>query len=76
MEDNKLKELHDILMHLKDTDKSEKIVLPVTRYENVTNAPNLITNGEQHPGAPFHLLATSSEKVSIADLRKMCGSII
>lgn len=65
----------DTLLHLKDSDSSEKVVLPITRYDNVMNAPRVVTNGD-NIGAPFVLLKTDEEVISIATLRELCGSII
>ena len=70
------KTVADTLLHIKDTDLTEKIMMPVTRYRNVLNAPNVIKNPTDVAGAPFVLLEQSSEIISVDKIRKMCGSII
>lgn len=70
------KTVADTLLHVKDTDLTEKIMMPITRYSNVLNAPNVIKNPTDVAGAPFVLLEQSSEIVSVDKIRKMCGVII
>ena len=70
------KTVADTLLHVKDTDLTEKIMMPITRYSNVLNAPNVIKNPTDVSGAPFVLLEQSSEIISVDKIRKMCGSII
>lgn len=70
------KTVADTLLHVKDTDLTEKIMMPITRYRNVLNAPNVIKNPTDVSGAPFVLLEQSSEIVSTDKIRKMCGAII
>lgn len=70
------KTVADTLLHVKDTDLTEKIMMPITRYRNVLNAPNVIKNPTDVSGAPFVLLEQSSEIISVDKIRKMCGSII
>nr|DAN38516.1 MAG TPA: hypothetical protein [Caudoviricetes sp.] len=70
------KTVADTLLHVKDTDLTEKIMMPITRYRNVLNAPNVIKNPTDVAGAPFVLLEQSSEIVSVDKIRKMCGAII
>ena len=36
------KTVADTLLHVKDTNMTEKIMLPITRYRNVLNAPGVI----------------------------------
>jgi hypothetical protein len=70
------KTVADTLLHVKDTDLTEKIMMPITRYRNILNAPNVIKNPTDVSGAPFVLLEQSSEIISVDKIRKMCGSII
>ena len=70
------KTVADTLLHVKDTDLTEKIMMPITRYSNILNAPNVIKNPTDVAGAPFVLLEQSSEIISVDKIRKMCGAII
>ena len=70
------KTVADTLLHVKDTDLTEKIMMPITRYRNILNAPNVIKNPTDVSGAPFVLLEQSSEIISVDKIRKMCGNII
>ena len=72
----KTQNIHDVLSHLKTSDKEDGLILPITRYENVLNAPNVVSDAEQKPGAPFHLLAAGSEGLTYSEIRKFCGPII
>ena len=65
----------DTLLHVKNSDKTESVILPITRYENVMNSPRVVTDGDNN-GAPFVLLKTDEEVVSIETIRKLCGGII
>ena len=45
----------DTLLHIKDSDTTENVILPITRYDNVMNSPRVVTDGD-NIGAPFVLL--------------------
>lgn len=64
------------LLHIKEADKEERTVLPVTIYNAVLSSPNVVANPEDTPGAPFHLYAMETEDMPIKDIRKLCGPII
>ena len=66
----------DVLLHEKDTDRTEKVVMPITRYKNVLNAPNIVTTANDVKGAPFVLLETDTETLSIEQIRALSGNII
>lgn len=66
----------DVLMHQKNTDRTEKVILPITRYKNVLNAPNVVNTTSDVKGAPFIFLATGEEELSIAEIRKLSAEII
>lgn len=66
----------DVLLHDKTSDRTERVILPVTRYQNVLNAPTLVTNGNNVKGAPFLLLQTGTDVLSTQDLRKLVGDIV
>ena len=65
----------DTLLHIKDSDTTENVILPITRYDNVMNSPRVVTDGD-NIGAPFVLLKTDEEAISIETLRKLCGGIV
>lgn len=69
-------EIADVIMHTKTAEKDDIVTLPVTRYLNVLNAPNLITNVEEKPGAPFHLYVNETEEMDDNDIVALCGPII
>lgn len=66
----------DVLLHLKDSDRTERVILPFTRYANIMSAPNVVTDGDEIYGAPFHLLHTKTEVVSADYIRRLCGRIL
>lgn len=65
----------DTLLHVKDSDTTESVILPITRYDNVMNSPRVVTDGS-NIGAPFVLLKTDEEYITLEELRKLCGGII
>lgn len=65
----------DSLLHIKNSDTTENVILPITRYDNVMNSPRVVTDGD-NIGAPFVLLKTGEETISIETLRKLCGGIV
>ena len=66
----------DILLHDKDSDNTEKVILPITRYDNVLNAPKVVTNCNAVAGAPFVLYSTESESLSTSDIRKLVSGVV
>jgi hypothetical protein len=66
----------DLLMHQKDTDMTERVVLPITRYKNVLNAPQLVNNPYSVKGAPFLLYATETETLDTSEIRKYINGLI
>ena len=66
----------DVLLHEKDSDRSERVIMPITRYKNVLNAPNVVTTPNAIKGAPFVLLATETEVLSTAELRSLISDIL
>lgn len=66
----------DILMHGHDSDRTERILTPITRYGAVLNAPNIVTEDIHVYGAPFHLLETDTVTLSEEEIRKLCGRIV
>ena len=66
----------DVLLHDKDSDRTERVVMPITRYKNVLNAPNVVNTTNELRGAPFLLLATETETLTIEQIRRLSGDII
>ena len=62
----------DTLLHDKDSDRTERVILPITRYVNVLNSPKV----EEILGAPFSLIATDTETLTVSDIRKYCDTLI
>ena len=66
----------DVLLHEKNSDRTEKVIMPVTRYKNVLNAPTVVSSTGAVAGAPFILLCTDKETLTISELRKLSSDII
>ena len=66
----------DVLLHNRDSDRTENVLLPFTRYKNVMNAPKLITDISGVNGAPFTLLATDREVLNTEQLRKLIPELL
>lgn len=66
----------DVLLHNKVNDRTEQVVLPITRYNNVLNAPKVTKDSSNVNGAPFTLLTTGTEVLNTSELRKLVPGII
>ena len=66
----------DVLQHVKDSDRTERIAFPITRYNAVLSAPKVVSDSDETFGAPFHLLATDSEQLTRTEIRRLCGFIL
>lgn len=66
----------DIMMHGHDSDKTERIIFPITRYYNILNAPTVTGEDINTYGAPFHLLEYDSVDLSEGEIRRLCGRIV
>ena len=66
----------DALLHLKDSDRTERIVFPFTRYDNVLGSPTVIDDVTELTDAPFHLLKLDEEELTISEIRELCGFIL
>ena len=72
----------DLLLWEKVEDKSGKIsrrgIFPFSRYANILNRPQVITDDSSvsdTPNADFHLLVTETEEVSDDVIYKLIGQI-
>ena len=70
------KTIADVLLHVKTSDLTERVIMPVTRYDNVLCAPRVVTEEIEREGAPFNLLQVDTEELSEEEIRKLCGRII
>ena len=59
------------LLHAKDTDTTERIILPITGYDCLIDAPYIGANKTIHPRAPFLFLITGEETIEDAELEKI-----
>lgn len=66
----------DTLLHEKDSDRTERVILPITRYKNVLNAPTVVTNPSSVKGAPFVIYTTGEETLNTAQIRKLTEGIL
>ena len=64
----------DVILHAKESDKSERIVFPVTRYENIMSSPKMIADISTANDAPFLLLQESSVEIDEVELHNLCGA--
>lgn len=69
----------DLLLHVKDTNGKESVILPITRYDNVMNAPKVVSKNSpltDMTGHPFVLLKTDTCTVTTEKLRSIVGDNI
>ena len=66
----------DVLQHLKNTDRTERIMFPITRYGSLLSAPKVVKDSDEKFGAPFHFLKTDEEELTRTEIRRLCGFIV
>lgn len=66
----------DILLHAMVSEDKERIILPITRYNNVMNAPCVVKDSRSVMGAPFALLETDTEVLTTEQIRALSADII
>ena len=67
----------EALLHAHIPGGQQRLVFPYVRYTSILGRPQLITSDNiPITGAPFHILSTDSIKMSVADVRALCGDII
>lgn len=66
----------DTLLHEKETDDTERVILPITRYKNVLNSPNVVKSPSAIKGAPFLLYQEGFEELSVEDIRRLTSGLI
>lgn len=67
------KGVSDAFIHAKNGSKTERIILPFTRYRNILNAPKLVTTPVEAKGRRFSLYQTETEEVSSEDVTALLG---
>lgn len=65
----------DVVMHSKDNNGEERLVLPVTRYKNILNAPRMVTNLNITITSPFVIYAESAEELSTDEIKELISGI-
>lgn len=67
----------DILLHSKDSDRTERVIFPITRYDNIIAAPRFLNLGmdigDSH-SAPFALLQTDTVSIDESELEALTKS--
>ena len=70
------KVVNNTLLHVKDENDKEQIILPFTRYDNVMGRPRISQSTSNLGGSPFSLLHTSTVTMSAEKLRSLVGDIV
>lgn len=65
----------DVVMHSKDKNGEERLVLPVTRYKNILNAPRMVTDLDITITSPFVIYAESAEELSTDEIKELISGI-
>lgn len=66
----------DVILHEKDTDMTERLIFPVTRYHNILNAPGIVRSRNDLVDAPFTFMTLESEELTYEQIFEFCGAII
>jgi len=66
----------DTLLHAKDPDGTERIIFPITRYNDVMHAPKVTSDLNSSHDAPFLLLKENSVEIDEEELHELCNSLI
>ena len=65
----------DVLLHAKDSDRSERVIFPITRYDTLLSSPKVVTDAGASYDAPFLLLQSDEVEIDEAELYKICGLV-
>ena len=65
----------DVILHAKDSDTSERIIFPVTRYDNIISSPKMISDISASHKAPFLLLKETSVDIDEEELLALCAAL-
>ena len=66
----------DTLLHAKDSDSTERVMLPITRYKNVLNGPSVVDNPYSVKGAPFLLYQVAEEELPLEEVRQLVSGLV
>ena len=66
----------DVLQHVRDSDRTERIMFPMSRYQSLISAPNIVNDSDITFGAPFHFLEMEEEELTMTEIRRLCGFIL
>lgn len=66
----------DVVLHAKDSDLTEKVAFPVTRYNNVINSPKIVSGPESTKGAPFLLYEVETEELDTSEIRELINNLL
>lgn len=70
----------DTFLHFRNDEDSEggneRIILPITRYANILNAPKVVKDPYDSPGAPFVFLQTGSENLNHEEIMVLSPNMI
>jgi hypothetical protein len=61
----------DVLMHAKDDNEHERIVLPITQYKNVLLAPKVLDDISEFNNEPFSLLKIDSDDLTDDEIKSL-----
>lgn len=78
MAKNKVMPASDSILHVKDSDRTERILFPVTRYENILGAPRVIDDIETTTafGAPFLFLKVDEVELTDEEINEMTDFLL
>jgi hypothetical protein len=63
----------DHLMHGKMENGEEVILFPITRFDNLLGAPQIVTDMDKFAGAPFFFYTTDTVEVTSATIEELTG---
>lgn len=63
--------ISDVLMHAKDDNEHERIVLPITQYKNILLAPKVLNDISEFNNEPFSLLKLDSDNLTDEEIKSL-----
>ena len=72
---NNFPEASDVVLHAKDSDTTERIIFPITRYSNIMHAPKMINSVTGPVAAPFLLLKETMVEIEEEELHKLTNAL-
>lgn len=66
----------ECLLHGKESDLTERLIFPITKYSAILSAPKVVQSTGDAPGAPFLLFQKDYVGMTDEEIYKLCGGAL